>query len=72
MIPYDDKLYIISGKGRSFFSDLYEFQPDSKTWRKIQVNYYPRYGFSACLYNNKILLCGGGSEYDKVMNIRQC
>lgn len=64
---YNDKMYIFGGYNalqRTHFNDLYEFNPESNTWKNLNIlGEYPceRRRQSCVVVNNRVFLFGGTS-----------
>jgi N-acetylneuraminic acid mutarotase len=71
----DQKLYLIGGVSRSINSDINVCAPGELRWQKVYpggVEPDPRFGHSALEYKGKIIVFGGGTNFNTVHKLREC
>ena len=69
------KLYLIGGVSRSINQDVNLCHPYSCRWEKLYpggVEPEPRFGHSALEYQKKIIVFGGGTNFNTVHKLREC
>lgn len=71
----EGKLYLIGGVSRSINHDVNMLNPLSNRWEKLRpsgVEPDPRFGHSALEYKSKIIVFGGGTNFNTVHKFREC
>lgn len=71
----DNKLYLIGGVSRSINHDINKLNPLSRHWEKLSpvgVEPDPRFGHTALEYKGKIIVFGGGTNFNTVHKLREC
>ena len=70
-----DSLFLIGGVSRSISKDVNVLNLSEKTWRKIENSgeeNEPRFGHSTVIYENNLIVFGGGTNYDYKHKLREC
>ncbi|KAL4463779.1 hypothetical protein ABPG72_022833 [Tetrahymena utriculariae] len=75
LLEYNQKLYLYGGFGFQLFNSLYQFSLKDYEWKKTETNGFygnqsGRFGHSANLYKNQMVIFGGASEYSSKLKNR--
>lgn len=70
-----NKLYLIGGVSKRINSEINLFLPAYKRWERLEsvgAESEPRFGHSAVEYKGKIIIFGGGTDFNNVHKLREC
>lgn len=70
-----NKLYLIGGVSKRINSEINLFSPAYKRWERtetIGAESEPRFGHSSVEYQQKIIIFGGGTDFNQVHKLREC
>lgn len=70
-----NKLFLLGGVSRSIISDVNVFNIGLKKWEKtptIGVETEPRFGHTVVEYNKKLIVFGGGTDFNSIHKVREC
>ncbi|EAR82399.2 kelch motif protein (macronuclear) [Tetrahymena thermophila SB210] len=75
LLEYNQNLYLFGGFGFQLFNSLYQFSLKDYEWKKTETNGFygnqsGRFGHSANLYKNQMVIFGGASEYSSKLKNR--
>ena len=67
-------LYLIGGISRTISQDVHTYNIVTKEWSKLQTPspLEARFGHTALLHNNSILIFGGGTYFNTTHKLREC
>jgi N-acetylneuraminic acid mutarotase len=71
----NNKLFLIGGVSRSINNDINVCTPATLRWEKLYpagVEADPRFGHSASVYQDYIVVFGGGTNFNTVHKLREC
>ena len=70
-----NKLFLLGGVSRSIISDVNVFNIGLKKWEKIAtvgVETEPRFGHTVVEHNKKLVVFGGGTDFNSIHKLREC
>lgn len=70
-----NKLYLIGGVSKRINAEINLFSPAYKRWERVETigaECEPRFGHSSVEYQQKMIIFGGGTDFNTVHKLREC